>query len=203
MSEKSEAYFLEPKTARQNQYEALRAYALGGLSAKEAGEHFGLAETTIYALAHQIKTGKLEFFPKPAKGPKDRRVPRYVRDMILEFRNRELSATDIVDRLMREGIKLGESTVERILKDAGIGKLKRRTNLRRGVTKKNALLSTPSRNIDFENVGPFNEQCQIAGIFFFLPYILKSGLVDIIEKLPLPESNRIGKVQAGLSFLAL
>ncbi|MCP4098394.1 MAG: transposase [Planctomycetaceae bacterium] len=203
MSEKLQAYFLEPKTPRQNQYEALRAYALGGLSAKEAGERFGLAETTIYALAHQIKTGKLEFFPKPAKGPKDRRVSRYVRDMILEFRNRELSTTDIVDRLMREDIKLGESTVERILKDAGLGKLRRRTNLRRRVTKKNALLSTPSRNLDFEDIRPFNEPCQIAGIFFFLPHIIESGLADIFEKLPLPESNRIGKVRAGLSFLAL
>ncbi len=89
MSEKLQAYFLEPKTAGQNQYEALRAYALGGLSAKEAGERFGFAETTIYALSHQIKTGKLEFFPKPVKGPKDRRVPGYVRDMIFELRNRE------------------------------------------------------------------------------------------------------------------
>jgi len=203
MSEKLQAYFLEPKTPRQNQYEALRAYALEDLSAKEVGERFGLAETTIFALANRIKAGKLEFFPKPSRGPTDRRVPPYIRDRILEFRNGELSAADIVESLMREKIKLSERTVERVLKDAGFGKLRRRTNLRRGVTKKNALLSTPSRNLDFEDIGPFNEPCQIAGIFFFLPYIIESGLVDIFEKLPLPESNRIGKVRAGLSFLAL
>ncbi|MCP4155869.1 MAG: hypothetical protein GY757_49550 [bacterium] len=126
MSEKLQAYFHEPKTPRQNQYEALRAYALEGLSAREAGERFGLAETTIYALAHQLQTGKLEFFPKPAKGPKDRRVPPYVRDMILEFRNRELSTTDIVDRLMREDIKLGGSTVERIFRTPDLGQKRTR-----------------------------------------------------------------------------
>lgn len=136
MSEKLQAYFLEPKTPRQNQYEALRAYALEGLSAKEAGDRFGLAETTIFALAHRIKAGKLDFFPKPSKGPTDRRVLPYIRDMILELRNGELSATDIVESLMQEDIKLSERTVERVLKDAGLGKLRRRTNLRRGVTKK-------------------------------------------------------------------
>jgi hypothetical protein len=40
------------------------------------------------------------------------------------------------------------------------------------------------------------------GIFFFLPCITESGLVGIFEKLPLPESNRIGKVRAGLGFPA-
>ena len=71
-----------------------------GLSAKETGERFGLAETTIFALAHRVQTGKIEFFPKPSKGPTDRRVPPYIRDMILELRNEELSAADIVEKLM-------------------------------------------------------------------------------------------------------
>ena len=203
MRQKLQAYFIEPKTPRQKQYEALRAYALEGLSAKEAGERFGLAENTIYSLAHNLKARKIEFFPDLIKGPKDRRIPPYVRDMILEFRKHNLSTADIVEKLTQENVALGESTVERILKDAGLGKLKRRTRLERGVTKRNSLLSTPSQNLDLENLEPFHSQCQIAGIFFFLPYIIESGLIEIFRKLPLPGSKQIGKIQAGLSFLLL
>ncbi len=203
MEEQLQSYFLEPKTPRQKQYEALRAYTLEGLSAREAGERFGLAENTIYTLAHNLKARKIDFFPNLVTGPKNRRVTLYIRDMIIDLRKQNLSTSDIVEKLKQEKIIIGESTVERILKDAGFGKLKRRTKRQRGVTKKNILLSTPSQTLGFEIIEPFIEQCQIAGVFFFLPYIIESGLIDILNKLPLPESNRIGKNQAGLSFLLL
>ncbi|MCP4403203.1 MAG: transposase [bacterium] len=45
--------------------------------------------------------------------------------------------------------------------------------------------------------------CPIAGIFFFLPYIVESGLLEIVNQCRLPESSRIGATQASLSFLLL
>jgi transposase len=41
-----DAFFLTPQTAKQRQYEALRADVLEGLSAKAAAERFGFTEAT-------------------------------------------------------------------------------------------------------------------------------------------------------------
>lgn len=64
-------------------------------------------------------------------------------------------------------------------------------------------LAAPAQNLDIERLKPFRAECQVAGIFFFLPYIIESGLLDTLDELPLPESNRIGKKEAFLSLLAL
>jgi len=43
----------------------------------------------------------------------------------------------------------------------------------------------------------------VAGLFFFLPYIIESGMMGVLDELPLPQSGQIGKKQAFLSLLAL
>jgi len=204
MREDLKAFFLEPKTAKQRQYEALRAYVIEEAPALEAARRFGFTDASLYALAHDLRTGKLDLFPKPATGPRDRRATPYVRQVICRMRRNEMSVADIVERLRKEKIaELGPSTVERILKDAGFGKLSRRTKAERGVGKKNNVLPEPSRKLDLGGLEPFRAECQVAGLFVFLPYIIESGILDTLDRLALPESTCIGKKQAFLSFLAL
>jgi len=204
MREDLKAFFLEPKTAKQRQYEALRAYVIEETSAPEAAGRFGFTETSLYALAHDLRTGKLDLFPKPTTGPKDRRVTPYVREAVCLMRKKDMSVADIVERLKEEETaQIGPSTVERILKDAGFDKLKRRTKTERGLSKKNTILPETSRDLDFSRLEPFRAECQVAGLFVFLPYIIESGILETLDRLPLPESNAIGKKQAFLSFLAL
>lgn len=50
---------------------------------------------------------------------------------------------------------------------------------------------------------PFRAECQVAGVFFFLPYILEAGIINIVKQCRLPESGDIGKQQAALSMLLL
>ena len=119
-------FFITPKTPKQRQYEALRAYVLEEVSAKEAAQRFGFTEKSLYSLAHDIRVGKLNIFPKQPPGPKDRRATPYIRDIICDLRKQNLSTKDIVERLGKENITLSQSTIERILKDAGFGKLPRR-----------------------------------------------------------------------------
>lgn len=204
MHEDLKVFFLEPKTAKQRQYEALRAYVIEEVPALETAERFGFTETSLYALTHDLRTGKLDIFPKPTTGPKDRRVTPYIRDLICQMRREEMSVAEIVERLKEEEtVELGSSTVERIVKEAGFGKLRRRTKSERGVSKKNTLIPEASRNLDLNTVEPFRAECQVAGLFVFLPYIIESGILDMLDRLPLPESTCIGKKQAFLSFLAL
>jgi len=203
MRDDLQAFFLEPKTPRQRQYEALRAYVLEGINAKEVGLRFGFTETSIYALAHDLRIQKLDLFPKAIMGPKDRRVTPYVRHIIYELRKENFSTTDIIRRLRGQNVTISESTVERILKEAGFGKLQRRTASQRGVSTKNTMLAQSAQNLDFDKLKPFRAECQVVGVFLFLPYLIESGIADVLKMLPLPESSRIGKIQAGLSFLLL
>ena len=203
MRDDLKSFFLAPKSPKHRQYEALRAYVLDEIPAADVAQHFGFTENSLYALAHDLRAGTLEFFPQRSPGPKDRRVTPYIRERIVEWRKNQLAAADITERLREENIDISPSTVERILKDAGFGKLPRRTAAQRGRTKKNTILAQPAQNLEFEDLEPFHEDCQIAGLFVFLPYIIESGLMDALDSLPIPESKVIGKKQAFLSFLAL
>lgn len=58
-----------------------------------------------------------------------------------------------------------------------------------------------TENMDFSKLGTFNVDTPIAGIFFFVPYILESGALDILKKCTLPESSDFGPMQACLSML--
>ena len=203
MKDDLKAYFLNPKTPKQRQYEALRAYVFEGLTAKQVAEQFEFTTKSLYALVHDFRNGKLDFFPKTTTGPKDRRITPYVRNLIIDYRKQNLSTADIQKHLAKESISVSQSSIERILKDAGFGKLKRRSAGLRGLTKKNTIIPQAAENIDLKKLKPFKAECQVAGLFLFLPYIIESGIMEAIGLLPLPESKIIGRRQAFLSFLAL
>lgn len=203
MREDLKSFFLDPTHTRQRQYEAMRAYVVEEMPAGEAAAKFGFTEKTLFAMAHDLRAGKLVLFPKSGTGPKERRVPPHLRGMICSLRKERLSAADIHARLRNEGTALSLSTVERVLRDAGFGRLPRRTEAVRGLSSKNTLLPQPAANLEFDELKPFSAECQVAGVFFFFPYLLESGLVEAFDGLALPQSKQIGKTQAMLSLLAL
>ncbi len=196
-------FFLDPARPKQRQYEALRAYVVEEAPAKEAAEAFGFSEKTLFAMAHDLRVGKLVFFPRGVTGPKERRVSPHLRETVCSLRKEGLSAADIHSRLGDEKTGVGLSTVERVLRDAGFGKLPRRTEAARGLSGKNTFLPQAARNLAFAELKPFSAECQVAGIFFFMPYLLESGLAEAFQGLPLPQSKQIGGTQAMLSLLAL
>jgi len=72
-----------------------------------------------------------------------------------------------------------------------------------GITIKNKIIPDRSEHLDFSELEPFNVDCPAAGSFFFLPYILESGIIDIVKKCEMPDSSDIGSTQACLSMLLL
>jgi hypothetical protein len=154
-------------------------------------------------LAHHLRAGHLELFPPKPTGPKGRRISPAVREQIVQLRKQPLSIAEIVARLNAEQIGVSARTVERILKEAGFGQLPRRSAAQQGLSKKRTLLPETAQNLALEELEPFHHECQVAGLFVFVPYIIESGILEVAERLPLPTSARIGKTQALLSFLAL
>ena len=65
------------------------------------------------------------------------------------------------------------------MKEADYGKLKRGTDSQIGKTSKGRTIPERSGHIDFSTLEPFNVDCPSVGVFFFIPYILESGILDI------------------------
>ena len=196
-------YFLSPESNRQKQYETVRAFIVEKLSAEKVAEKFGYQVSTVYAIVRDARAGKLQLFPLVEKGPKQRRTPADYQEMIIDRRKQDYSIHDIHDTLLASGINISAKTIERILKDNGFEKLARRSDMERGVTKKNKLIPERSENLNLPTLKPFSYDCPVAGIYFFLPYIIESGIVEIVQKCKLPKSSIIGSVQACLSMLLL
>lgn len=198
-----ESFFLKPVSKKQCQYEAVRAFAVDKLSAQAVADKFGYKLSSIYTFIKKAKTNELIFFPEQKKGPKRRHTPFDVQKKIFRFRNRNLSHLDISQKLLEEAIEISPQTVSRILTEAGFPKLKRRTNQELGLTRKNKIIPEKSENLNFYKLEKFKIDTPSIGIFFFIPYIIESGIIDIVKQAGLPASSTIGAEQACLSMLAL
>jgi len=130
-------FFEKPLSPRQKQYELIRAITIENMSIEKASNKFGYKVSTTYSLIRDVKAGKLKLFPEIKKGPSKRRTSMDVQDKIIKYRNSNLSTPDIEKKLAEENIKISSRTIERILKDAGYGKLKRRTFFELGKPSKN------------------------------------------------------------------
>ncbi len=196
-------YFKNPVIQRQKQYEAVRAIVIESQSAESVAKKFNYKLSTIYSLVRDARAGKIELFPSVPKGPKQKRTSTMIQNKIIDYRREGLSTFDIQDRLWSEKIKISINTIDRILKDSGFRKLKRRTDKERGITSKNKVIPERSEKLDFSELEPFNIDCPTVGVFFFIPYFLESGIIDIVKECKLPESSDIGNTEACLSMLLL
>ena len=197
------SYFQQPLSARQKHYEAVRAVVVDQQSAETVAQRFGYTTTTVYSLVRDAKAGKLELFPSVSRGPQGPRTDPQIQQQMIAYRRQGLSCTEIAWRLADDGIQISARTVERLLKAAGFKKLPRRTNKALGRSVSNTLIAEPARPLNIATLAPFRVDCPVAGVFFFIPYIVESGLLEIVSQCQFPTSSRIGATQASLSILLL
>lgn len=197
-------FFTKNLTPRQRQYEALRAVAFKEGTIEKIATHFGYTPQSLRALISRLLSGRHQLFPEVKRGPKGRHTSQETVRLIVQYRRESrLSSREITQKLNQSHIPISVRTVERILVDSGFPKLRRRTQKERGISKQGAVIPKRSVNLDPNKLRPFRTECQVAGVFFFLPYIVESGILDIVQQCALPESNDIGKCQAALSMLLL
>jgi transposase len=196
-------FFNNPVSQRQKQYEAVRAIVIGNDPIDKVAQTYGYKPSTIYSLLRDAKAGRIALFPTVSKGPKKRQTHSDIQDRIIALRKQALSTPDIYQRLLKEGIKSSISTVQRILKVAGFAKLPRRTNKELGRCTTKKVIPERVAMLDFSTLEPFDVDTPCVGIFFFLPYILESNILDVVKRCQLPASSDIDAVSACLSMLLL
>jgi transposase len=196
-------YFQNPKEPAQKRYEALRAYFLESLTQKEAAKRAGYSISTFQSLVSNFQNGKVEFFVKPQYGPNRRQASDFIHERIVSLRKSGHSVYEIKDIISKEGFSTSIQTINRIIKDEGFTKLPRRTREELGITKKNTLLPSISTAMDLHQIESYRFECQVGGIYYFIPYILQTGLYNLISSAPFPETSKLSKINSIFSILAL
>lgn len=196
-------FFLNPKTAQQKQYDALRDYFLNNLTQREAAEKYEYKLTAFQSLVRDFKNQQIVFFQPVKKGPKTNRMPDRTRQEIIEMRKKNQSIYDIKEQLELAGFSWSLDSINRVLKEEGFAKLYRRTRRELGLTKKKTIVPPIATQLKFDTLTDYRFDCQVGGIYYFLPYIQKTNLYEQVMSSSFPETSKLSKINSIFSILAL
>lgn len=197
-------FFTHPVHDWQRRYEALRASFVDRLPASIVAERFGYTPAYVRLLRHQFQHGRVDFSePVPEGKAARRRVTSQMRQKILAWRERGLSAGEITERLNEEGVEVSVRTVERVLAEEGLPKLPRRTRLQLSRTVKGAELPERSKALTLGELDGCHWETAAAGVFLFAPFLSQLHLPEVVRQAGLPGTKVIPALNYFLSFLAL
>ena len=115
-----ERFFAEPSTARQRQYEALRAFYLEHLPSTEVARRFGYSAGAFRQLCHTFRHRDLpEFFAATRPGPREQPKKSLAHDQIIALRKRNYSVYEISQALKKQGTPLSATAVREVLAAEG------------------------------------------------------------------------------------
>jgi hypothetical protein len=122
--------FERPTLAMHRQYEALRAFYVDRLSARESARRFGYTTNGFNSLRRDFARDRRfeKFFVVRVAKPGSRKPGKMkrLRARTVELRKKFWSVLDIQAQLRREGYELDASSIFRILRAEGFGRLPRR-----------------------------------------------------------------------------
>lgn len=193
--------FLEPTNPAQKRYEALRAYYVDGLSSAEVARRFGYSHGTVRNMCSEFaNSDDPDFFlPKPRKRKAARKEDESLKrkERILELRKSGgLSIYDIIDVLKKEDISVSSAYVHGVLKDAGVGKLARRSlDERLDIVRAHKAAISERRALDLD-CRTFSTN--FAGLFLFAHDLVRVDIDSMVENMP-----GSGMIPAGCAFRSL
>jgi transposase len=196
------SFFLTPASAKQRQYEALRAYFVEGRTSREVARDFGYSAGSFQVLCHHFRreTDPV-FFVSPRPGPRDQPKKSAAHDLIVELRKRNYSVYEISESLKERGLSLSPTAVREVLKVEGFAPLPRRADEERPERPR----ATIEAVADVRRFAPtpreFHTRC--GGLFLFVPYLVKLSLETLAKSARLRGSKMIPAPHALRASLAL
>jgi transposase len=194
--------FLQPANPTHRQYEALRAYFVDQMPAKEAAARFGYSYGSFRVLCHEFRQDpRRAFFLPPRKGP--RRAPKkdQARQQVIALRKQNFSIYDIGRALPEAGGSLSAGAIAQILREEGFARLpRRRDDERPPSVRPTAAAVADVRELDLSER---SFQTKFGGLFLFLPFLAEVRLDDMLQRSGFPGSQMIPAGHAMRSLLAM
>jgi hypothetical protein len=202
----AKTFFLNPSTAVQKQYEALRAFYIEKLSTNQVAEKFKFSESYFKKLRYKFnQTLNREeniFFLITKPGPKKRFTETKIIEEIISLRKQNHSINDIKAILESKDKKISLETIDQILKSQGFAPLPKRTHKERTSVRIPEKIKPPE-SVPFEIRDEEFSTEMNAAILIFLPLIEELGIVKAIEKSGFPKTSTISSISSVLSFITL
>ena len=197
--------FLQPESPAHRQYEALRAHFVENLSMQEATECFGYRLGTFRNLCTAFrKNPDRAFFETRRPCPRRKaELPGHAerRDRAVALRKqRNLPVEEISAVLAREGMPTSVTAVNRILREAGLPKLWRRTPAQREEARPER---APVADRGALDLSPRSLRTGFGGLFLFAADLARCDLDGMLAQAGMPGSAMIPAGCAFRSMLAL
>jgi hypothetical protein len=195
-------FFSQPATARQRQYEALRAFYLDKLPSAECARRFGYSPGAFRVLCHDFRRGALpDLFATARPGRHDQPKKSRAQEQIVALRKRNYSVYEISQALKEQGTPLSATAVREVLAGEGFAPLPRRLDEERPV-----LVGPSSQAV--ANVGEFVLSprefiTRTGGLFLFVPDLVRLDSDTLAQDAKLPGSRMIPAAHALRAGLAL
>jgi hypothetical protein len=195
-------FFAKPETARQRQYEALRAFYVEQLPSAEVARRFGYSTGAFRVLCHAFRRGELpEFFATTRPGPRDQPKKNLAREQIVALRKRNYSVYEISQALKEQGTPLGATAVREVLAAEGFAPLPRRLDEERPVRIGPEVQAVA--NVGDFVLSPREFTTRMGGLFLFVPDLVRLESDALAEAARLPGSSMIPAAHALRASLAL
>jgi len=195
-------FFRQPASARQRQYEALRAYFVEGRGSAEAARSFGYTPGSFHVMCHRFRRNPSPvFFVSPQPGPRSQPKKSAARDLIVELRKANHSVYEISEKLRERGTRLSPTGVREVLKAEGFAALPRRLDEERPDRAHPIVM--PYADVRQLSLAPRRFQTVFGGLFLFVPGLVRLDLDGLANKASLPGSKMIPASHALRSMLSL
>lgn len=194
--------FLKPSNPTHRQYEALRAFFVDQLPAREAAKHFGYSYGSFRVLCHEFRQNpERVFFQTAPKGPRSAPKKDSVRERVIALRKQNYSVYDIQRVLEESGKSLSPAAISQTLVEEGFARLPRRSDEERPP----ALRATPAAVADVRQMDltARSFRTRFGGLFLFLPVLAQIPLDELLSKSRFPGSRMIPASVAIRSLLAM
>ncbi len=199
---KRRRFFMEPATARQRQYEALRAFFVEGLASAEVARRFGYLPAAFRMLCYDFRRGELpDFFASTRPGPREQPKKSLAREQVVALRKRNYSIYDISKALKQQGTPLSATAVREILAGEGFAPLPRRLDEERPAS----VGPSTEAVADVRSfvLGPREFTTRVGGLFLFIPDLIRLDSDALALNAKLPGSRMIPAGHALRTSLAL
>jgi len=201
-------YFTAPQHPLHQQYQALRAFFVDGLTAQDIARTFGYTTSTVYSLVRDFKKRLRDqpmtdpFFVTRTAGRKPLDDTGSLNHRILALRKQYLSVPDIKAVLDSQGTSVSERYVYDVISADGFARLPRRTQtIKSRLTPVAAAAAPSATKLAFTPETFFSAQA--LGSLCLLPYLQRFGIDQLIQTSAYPETAALDRVSSLLSFVAL